>query len=57
MNGDVFVWSGHKLVRLVSWAHSGPVFSMHTTLRDGLIVTGGKEKGYVLQIVREDVAD
>ncbi|KAM7447232.1 Echinoderm microtubule-associated protein-like 5 [Porites harrisoni] len=45
MNGDVFVWSGHKLVRLVSRAHSGPMFSMHTTLRDGLIVTGGKEKG------------
>ena len=57
MNGDVFVWSGHKLVRLFSRAHSGPVFSTHTTLRDGLIVTGGKEKGYVLQIVRENVAD
>ena len=48
MNGDVFVWSSHKLVRVVSRAHSGPVFTMHTTLRDGLIVTGGKEKGCVL---------
>lgn len=48
MNGDVFVWSSHKLVRLVSRAHSGPVFTMHTTLRDGLIVTGGKEKVLVL---------
>ena len=45
MNGDVYVWSSHKLIRLVSRAHSGPVFAMHTTLRDGLIVTGGKEKG------------
>ena len=49
MNGDVYVWSSHKMVRLVSRAHSGPVFAMHTTLRDGLIVTGGKEKGYAIQ--------
>ena len=48
MNGDVFVWSGHRLVRIVRRAHSGPVFTMHTTLRDGLIVTGGKEKVLVL---------
>ena len=45
MNGDVFVWQGHRLIRLVNRAHGGPVFTMHTTLRDGLIVTGGKEKG------------
>lgn len=45
MNGDIFVWHSHKLIRLVSRAHGGPVFTMHTTLRDGLIVTGGKEKG------------
>ena len=45
MNGDVFVWLGHKLARVVSRAHNGPVFAMHTTLRDGLIVSGGKEKG------------
>ena len=48
MNGDVFVWSSHKLVRVVSRAHSGPVFTMHTTLRDGLIVTGGKEQVLVM---------
>ena len=45
MSGDVFVWTGHKLSRVVSRAHGGPVFTMYTTLRDGLIVTGGKEKG------------
>ncbi|XP_068177719.1 echinoderm microtubule-associated protein-like 6 isoform X2 [Antennarius striatus] len=44
INGDVFVWREHFLVRVVAKAHSGPVFSMYTTLRDGLIVTGGKER-------------
>ncbi|XP_078490103.1 echinoderm microtubule-associated protein-like 6 [Ciona intestinalis] len=44
MNGDVYVWKGHVLSRTVAKAHVGPVFSMFTTLRDGLIVTGGKEK-------------
>ncbi|CAH1792746.1 unnamed protein product [Owenia fusiformis] len=44
MNGDVYVWKNTSLVRIVKKAHNGPVFSMYTTLRDGLIVTGGKEK-------------
>lgn len=44
INGDVFVWREHFLVRVVAKAHSGPVFTMYTTLRDGLIVTGGKER-------------
>ena len=44
MSGDVYVWKGCNFVRLVSKAHSGPVFSMFTTLKDGLIVTGAKEK-------------
>ena len=43
MSGDVFVWKDNTLLRMVLKAHSGPVFSMFTTLRDGLIVTGGKE--------------
>ncbi|XP_033734062.1 echinoderm microtubule-associated protein-like 6 [Pecten maximus] len=43
MSGDVYVWKDTTLVRLVQKAHSGPVFTMFTTLRDGLIVTGGKE--------------
>ncbi|XP_035687635.1 echinoderm microtubule-associated protein-like 6 isoform X3 [Branchiostoma floridae] len=44
MSGDVYVWRENSLVRLVAKAHNGPVFTMYTTLRDGLIVTGGKEK-------------
>ncbi|XP_055039416.1 echinoderm microtubule-associated protein-like 6 isoform X2 [Misgurnus anguillicaudatus] len=44
INGDVYVWREHYLVRVVAKAHTGPVFTMYTTLRDGLIVTGGKER-------------
>ncbi|XP_030627440.1 echinoderm microtubule-associated protein-like 6 isoform X1 [Chanos chanos] len=44
INGDVYVWRDHHLVRVVAKAHTGPVFTMYTTLRDGLIVTGGKER-------------
>ena len=43
MSGDVYVWQDNTLTRLVQKAHNGPVFTMFTTLRDGLIVTGGKE--------------
>ena len=45
MNGDVYVWKETKLIRVVTKAHSGPVFTMYTTLKDGLIITGGKESG------------
>jgi microtubule-associated protein-like 6 len=44
MSGDVYVWSGHILSRTVNRAHTGPIFAMHTSLKDGLIVTGSKEK-------------
>ncbi|KAG7492916.1 hypothetical protein MATL_G00019970 [Megalops atlanticus] len=44
INGDVYVWRDHFLVRVVAKAHTGPVCTMYTTLRDGLIVTGGKER-------------
>ncbi|XP_075902321.1 echinoderm microtubule-associated protein-like 6 [Nelusetta ayraudi] len=44
INGDVYVWRDHFLLRVVARAHTGPVFTMYTTLRDGLIVTGGKER-------------
>ncbi|XP_029642851.1 echinoderm microtubule-associated protein-like 6 [Octopus sinensis] len=43
LSGDVYVWKDHTLLRLVIKAHTGPVFSMFTTIKDGLIVTGGKE--------------
>lgn len=42
MNGDVYVWKDNNLIRTVNKAHDGPVFTMFTTLKDGLIVTGGK---------------
>ncbi|XP_012868821.1 PREDICTED: echinoderm microtubule-associated protein-like 5 [Dipodomys ordii] len=44
ISGDVCVWKDHMLCRVVAKAHNGPVFAMYTTLRDGLIVTGGKER-------------
>ncbi|KAB1277577.1 Echinoderm microtubule-associated protein-like 5 [Camelus dromedarius] len=44
ISGDVCVWKDHVLCRIVARAHNGPVFAMYTTLRDGLIVTGGKER-------------
>ena len=47
MNGDVYIWSVTKLARIVSQVHSGPVFTMYTTLKDGLVLTGGKDRGYV----------
>ncbi|KAK7103893.1 echinoderm microtubule-associated protein-like 6 [Littorina saxatilis] len=43
LSGDVYVWQDSNLSRVVTRAHNGPVFTMFTTLRDGLIVTGGKE--------------
>ena len=45
MSGAVWVWKSGVLVRIVEKAHSGPVFVLFTTLIDGLIVSGGKEKG------------
>lgn len=39
------MWKGAVLCRLVSQAHSGPVFAMFTCLEDGLIVSAGKEAG------------
>ena len=48
MSGDVYVWKEHTLARIVSKAHNGPIFTMYTTLRDGLIVTGAKERRYTV---------
>jgi hypothetical protein len=50
ISGDVCVWKENVLCRVVARAHNGPVFAMYTTLRDGLIVTGGKERPWVLFI-------
>ncbi|KAG7216266.1 hypothetical protein INR49_021803 [Caranx melampygus] len=42
INGDM--WCDHFLLRVVAKAHTGPVFTMYTTLRDGLIITSSKER-------------
>ena len=44
ISGDVYVWKGHALSRVVSQAHTGPVFAMYTCLEDGLVLTAGKER-------------
>lgn len=44
MCGDVYVWKGHMLARVVVRAHQDAVFTLYTSLKDGLIVSGGKEK-------------
>ncbi|XP_033122529.1 echinoderm microtubule-associated protein-like 6 [Anneissia japonica] len=44
MSGDIYVWKGNLLNRVVEKAHQDAVFSLYTTLKDGLIVSGGKEK-------------
>lgn len=45
MSGNVYVWQHQQMIRLVQKAHNGPVFALFTTLTDGLIVSGAKEKG------------
>ena len=50
----MYIWRHQELVRIVQKAHNGPVFTLFTTLTDGLIVSGGKEKGY-RKILREYV--
>ncbi|PIK34378.1 putative echinoderm microtubule-associated protein-like 6 [Apostichopus japonicus] len=44
MSGDVFVWKDHFLARVISRAHDDAVFTLYTTLKDGLIVSGGKDR-------------
>ena len=44
MSGNVYVWSGNQLARVVSKAHTGPVFTLYTTQKDGLILSAGKDK-------------
>eukprot|EP00116_Pleurobrachia_bachei_P003289 sb/3463551/ len=43
ISGHVFVWQDTTLTRVISACHSGPVFALYTTLKDGLVVSGGKE--------------
>lgn len=43
-NGDIFVWKENILIKIIQNAHKGPIFTIYTTITDGCIVTGGKEK-------------
>jgi hypothetical protein len=38
------MWKENVLVKTIVEAHKGPIFSIFTTLYDGSIVTGAKEK-------------
>jgi hypothetical protein len=44
MIGAVFIWKDNVLIRLIPDAHQGPIFTMYTSLFDGYILTGSKEK-------------
>ena len=44
MGGDVFTWKDNVLIRTFARAHEGPIFSIYTSLFDGSIVTGAKER-------------
>ncbi len=46
MGGEIFIWKDNVLIRAVLNAHKGPIFTMYTSLFDGCIVTGSKEKKY-----------
>ncbi|KAI8515156.1 Echinoderm microtubule-associated protein-like 5 [Branchiostoma belcheri] len=46
-NGDIYVWSGNKLVKEVE-AHNGPLNSIKFIPEKGVVVTGGKD-GSILQ--------
>ena len=38
-------------MNVISNAHNGPIFTIYTTLTDGCIVSGAKEKKYVLNFM------
>ncbi|NXV10481.1 EMAL6 protein, partial [Cettia cetti] len=42
INGDVYVWKDHFLVRLVAKAHTGPVFTIMYACEEGF-ATGGRD--------------
>lgn len=44
VNGDIYMWRGHTLSKVVGGAHSGPVMVMYTCLEDGLVLSAGKER-------------
>ena len=50
ISGDIYMWKGTILSRVISQAHSGPVFDMYTSLDDGLVLSAGKERRYCTKI-------
>ncbi|CAF0889090.1 unnamed protein product [Brachionus calyciflorus] len=55
MGGDVFIWKDNVLIRTILRAHQGPIFSMYTSLFDGCIVSGAKEKSSPVKIWDKDM--
>ena len=45
ISGDVFVWKGHLLTRIIEQAHSGPIFAMFSSINQNRIISAGKERG------------
>lgn len=45
ISGDVFMWKGHVLTRVIEKAHSGPVFAMFSSVNENKVLSGGKERG------------
>ncbi|MEQ2178766.1 Echinoderm microtubule-associated protein-like 5 [Goodea atripinnis] len=58
ISGDVCVWKEHILVRIVAKAHTGPVFTMYTTLRDGLIgkILVGTRNAEIIEVGEKNAA-
>lgn len=50
VGGTIYAWTGNVLSRVITDAHTGPVFAMYTSLEDGLLVSGGKETWYTMYI-------
>ena len=53
----IYMWTGNVLSRVITDAHTGPVFAMYTSLEDGLIVSSGKETRYLYKCVLASVYD
>ena len=49
MLGDIYIWKDNVMIRAILRAHEGPIFTMYTSLFDGCIVTGSKEKKYKIK--------
>ena len=48
ISGDVFMWKGHILSKVIERAHTGPVFAMYSSIKENKIISGGKERRQVI---------